>query len=180
MRIALIGPNACGKTTAVRRWCKKYPRLTGCLCDVRKVVAGGAEARDDFCWKSHPAECLAKYAGHDRVVFEGASSYGCRIAARTQAEFVIVVTVPAPAMLGMLEARAALVGKRFRGDYWDLARCGYEGSRRCVNYAGKNFAPGQWREFVVGSYADWAQIDVFFSGLYARLNNAMLRPGRPR
>lgn len=179
MRVALIGPNACGKTTAVRRWCRKYTRLTGCLCDVRGVLAGGVEARDELSWKTHPAECVAKYADCDRLVVEGASSYGCRIATRTKAEFVVVVSVPAPAMMKMLSDRAALVGKRFRDDFWTLDRCRYEGSRRCVNYATKNFEPGRWREFVVADYADWAPIDDFFRGLYGKLNNDLIQSRRP-
>lgn len=179
--IALIGPNAVGKTSAVTRWCKKYQRLVGCLCDSNQRVVAGQLEIEARSWKQN--ESRAALVEHYKllsqtavIVAEGASGYGLRIAKELDADLWIIITCSAQASRRQLQARCQQRGKTFRADYWTDLRLSYESERRHIKYARKNLPAERFVVAAVEEQAeDWPKVDQLFGTIYRRLNNELLR-----
>lgn len=184
--IGLSGPNAIGKTTAVKRWCARYPgKLLGALADdQREVVSDGGEvdhltmpcnARE---WKGTTEQKTAlveKHRQSDQVVVIDS--------ARTTAlncflpdEPIILVWCSPELLFTMLRDRAKARGKPFQENYWK-DKVIYESKISYANFAAKEI--GRVKMFEIRDREkDWPAVDEYFGQLYRRLHNEINRRKR--
>jgi hypothetical protein len=176
--IVMLGPNAIGKTTAVRRWCERYPnRLVGVLADSQIKIEYGVETpwkgwhtSDDMERRSLAKQCeqLNKVC-----VVEAASGYGVRIAKAFSKPMLFLVTCSGEASRNNIQRRCEAKGKAFKGEYWTAAKCGYDSSRRHVNFATDSLH--KYVEVAVEGMEDWPAADQEFYNLFREINNRLLR-----
>jgi hypothetical protein len=227
--IHLIGPNAIGKTTAVRRWAARYGHLlaTVSLDLLRKPGYDTAEEKSARCaeWRDAPivtvvesarttqlmvVSCDMGSSGHTFVAGQEVASVtnwkgtqdqkqqgvaqvrqrlgitvleSVRTTTTTTTtryalpeDPVILLTCDWQTLGNHLRARCEVKGKRFRDDYWDQWKLGYEASKRYLNFAAKNLTPEQVKHFEINDQArDWPAVDDYFGALFRRLHNALIR-----
>lgn len=148
----MIGPSAIGKTMAARRWAAKYPMLTSCLCDVKRVVVNGVEKEEEVTWKNHREQMVQKYRQWPGVVLvESMSGYGIRIGKEMVADHWIVLTCSPEASLQQRKLRCERLNKPFKSSVWDRSTVEYECRRRMLNFA-RTLSPSQYTHFEINDY----------------------------
>jgi molybdopterin-guanine dinucleotide biosynthesis protein len=180
--IGICGPNAVGKTTFVYRMLDRYgPNLVAAIADNQWEARSRVDKARVHAWKGTVEEKEALVRKHQQA------NHVCVIdSVRTTAlnyfsdtDPVIIVTCTYEKMGEVLRARCAKKGKRFRADYWDQWKLGYESAARYLNFASKNLNPAQVRHFVIEDQArDWPAVDTYFGQLYRRIYNKILRRKR--
>lgn len=177
--IGMIGANAVGKTTAVRRWCQRYTRLVGVCCDSQIQIMDGRESPSKG-WQGTDAArqaLIRKYQAMDRVVvLEGAAGYGCRIIREAKPVHTLIIVTNEDSMKAFLRDRCGRRGKEFRADYWTPKKLQYEGNHRCMNFARKELFHLDYTVVEINDQEkDWAEGDVVFGKLFRRYNRRSLR-----
>ena len=182
--IALIGTHAIGKTTAVRRWIERYPKLIGIIADTQLAIRDGEEARErerEREWKGTGEDkrtMIEQYRSLPRitVIDTAAARANMILPFFSIKESVICLQCSPIVMLNNLRSRCEKQRKKFNSDYWDIQRLTYEAQGRAVNYVQKNLHPSQYRIFTVNDYErDWPVVDEYFGSLYRRFNNELNR-----
>lgn len=177
--ICLLGPNAIGKTTAVRRWCEKYgDKLVGVLADTQISIINGEEIRDKG-WQSGDVEererLAAKYEAMNRVVVvEAAAGYGVRVSKAFKNPVCICVVCSGKASRANIESRCVAKGKEFRGDFWTADKCSYDSERRHVTHCKKSNLESVIVR-VENRETDWEKADEEFSKLFMKIHNSLRR-----
>lgn len=179
MIIGLCGPNAIGKTTALRRWCDHYPKLYGAFADVQLETVGRVDTRVRE-WKG-TVEDKAKLVQQHRetghiLVVDSARTMALEALHKT--DQIILVLCTGPTMGRNIKARCEEKGKKYREDYWTKTKLEYEASKRYRNWVWSK-AKCDYKVFWVEEYErDWPPIDEYFASLYRRAHNQKLREGR--
>lgn len=175
--VGMIGPHAVGKTTAARRWLKRFPLLTVAFCDDQweETSAGRVRVRE---WKGTKEEKIAQAlrvkADASRVtLIESARGFSTWLSVFAPTDPVIVITCSEPLGRRWLEERR---GGRPLGPYWTERRLEYECRGRLMNYVTKKLDPKQVRHFEFADRdAGWEEVDRYFTSLYRPLHNAIVR-----
>lgn len=177
--IGLVGPNAIGKTTAVKRWCLRYHGLVGALADDQREIdwrTAGGDHRDlpvnARGWKGTVEEKAALVAAarerEEIVVVDSARTTA--LEALLPGEHVLMVVCEAQTLMDNLRQRAEERGKKFDEEYWSLKKCGYESMTRYTNFRSR--CRGTIALFRVDDRErDWPVVDRYFGNLYRRLWN---------
>jgi hypothetical protein len=161
--IAMFGPHAVGKTTALSRYKARYgDRLITLSFDAeRSAFPGNPEKQSKVrqC-QSDPAVWL----------LESARGFAGWLSVFGPSDPVIVLTCPEPV------GRRWLVERR-RGkpltDYWTGKRLDYECNGHLLNWVSR--LPGA-RHFVVEDRErDWVKVDEYFGKLFRELHNRLNR-----
>lgn len=182
--IGVCGPNAIGKTTFAYRMLDRYgPNLRAVIADNQWETHSCAD--EDHVrvrgWKgtTEEKETLVRQhqASDEVVVIDSVRTTALNFFSPTDP--VIIVTCTWQKMGEVLRARCLKNNKKFRADYWDEWKLGYESSKRYLNFAAKNLSPDQYKVFEIEDQArDWPAVDAYFGTLYRRLYNAILRQKR--
>lgn len=173
--ICLVGPHAVGKTTAVKRWVKRYSRLKGVLADNQLEITQETEERV-LEWK-HTAEdkkrLVEKHSASRTVsVLDSVRTTNCLYIGPE--DRVIVLTVPWEISMQHLKDRCKANGKKFNAEYWTPKKVEYESSNRYLNFMEKNLDEKQYAIFNIRQQAkDWKIVDKHFGQLYRSMNNGV-------
>lgn len=167
MILALIGPHAIGKTTAIKRWSTRYPLLKVAACDNCKAFSEGWEERQpDWGGSSDAKIAIATRLAEDTRLWicEGNT-------ARNMPWLKVVPCVAifhvycAPKKFGeLMKARCEKRGKEFRRDYWTDQKLWYESSQRFENAQMKGrLATKRVQSFEIKDQSrDWKYVDYAF------------------
>lgn len=181
--IMLIGPNAIGKTTTVRRLCKKYGSiLIGVLADNQITIFDGVDQKEKGWQSGEENERVAIARKYERlgkmVLVEAAAGYGVRIAKAFTAPFVFCVTCSGKQSSENIRQRCIRTNKEFRADYWTPEKCSYDSERRHVNFCQSSIPADRWATVRVENQEDgWVEFDAQFSRVFVRLRNQRLLNG---
>lgn len=175
--ITLVGPNAIGKTTAVRRWVARYSKLVAISADLQLVFRDGEETRQKG-WSGtaeQKQQLVDEYQSLQRVVVVESARTDILRFSRNNG-FLLLVTCSAESHRQHLIQRCTAKEKKFRDDYWTLGKCAYESQRRYVNSAKENFDSNRTHMFTVNDQErDWPVVDEYFGQLFRRLHNQIVR-----
>lgn len=145
--ILLIGPNASGKTTAVREGTRDWagdPRVLAIYADTEKAYkTDPATVEYNFLtvWESPTAVLVIDGTDRSARALHRVIAASRRTPPRT---LDVHVTVVDPmAMRAHLAARCARSGRTFNAPYWTDEKCVYEGTRRYRNMASRSFPEAQ-------------------------------------
>lgn len=186
MIIGLSGPNAIGKTTAVRRWCLRYPSLIAALADNQRETTGAdwekvlSSPPNLHTWKHDIKEKEERVEYH-----RSADSITVIDSARTTClnfflpgEPILLVTCSWEAMERNLRERCEKSEKTYRADYWDRKKLEYESSRRYLGWRQKYTNLDAKAFSIEDREKDWEAVDDYFGSLYRRLNNLLVKRRR--
>lgn len=177
MIIALAGPHAIGKTTAVKRWVAKYSGLTGVLADNELEITQTGQVmvkewKDTVEDKCRQVERLQQRQGVSVVESARTTILNWM---KPEEPVILLVTTGDIARQHMIN-RCLAKGKKFNDPYWTAQKLNYESRLRYLNYAQKNLQPSQYKVFEITDQArDWPEVDEYFSSLYRRYHNAIMR-----
>lgn len=158
--IGLIGPHACGKSTALRRWKERYGRKLKIwpLDDLRKQYPDN-EAKQNLVRKLRNEPVVS--------VIESARGFAGWLNAFKQTDPVIVITCPEPVGRQWLIERRK--GKPL-SDYWTEKRLEYECARHLANWASR-LSSAHLFCFTENRQDEWTKVDAYFSKLFRKLHN---------
>lgn len=174
--ISVFGPNAIGKTTAVKRWRKRYKSMCTFIdADLNLVMEGEAEWREKG-WSGTIEEkraLVTKYRALPKVTVV--------VTARTATwiqpgDYVLILSCDWKTHEKHIRARCDAKGKRFRDDFWTEKVLRGESSRRYINFGAKYVDEGHLVHKVIEDQArDWPVVDEAFYRLFRKVHNEMIR-----
>jgi hypothetical protein len=177
--IAMCGPHAIGKTTAVRRWVERYHGLLDCISDSQMYIRWGGNA-DILDWKGTVEEkaALVKECRERRCVTVVESVRATVLNFLLPGEPIILVLCSGETMGRVLRERCARKGKPFNNDYWTKDNLEYESHLRYTNLVGKLGLETSCKQFFIEDQArDWSAVDEYFGSLFRRMNNQLVNHG---
>lgn len=179
--IAIAGPHAIGKTTAVYRWMTLYPKLFAIIADDQweaETVNGKIERVRVREWKGTTEEkgqLVNALRKRNKVSIIDSVRTTC-INYFKPGDHVIFVTCSGETMERVLQARCKRNNKKYNATYWDMRKLTYESRVRYVNAAAKFLTPDQAHWFTIEDQArDWPAVDEYFGKLYRKLHNDLVR-----
>lgn len=180
--VAVFGPHAIGKTTALERFakddCRDYPDVTVVLMDNNLELWWDGPVLKEYRysgrthWKGSREDKLNELwpcieATEELVIVETAriSNVHETIAngyARYGGGVQVVITTCSPeTMRHFLISRCDSKGKRFNEEYWDEKRLIYESQGRYLNAAKQHFSMNgiPWSHFIIGPEREqWSEV----------------------
>ena len=141
--IWVAGPNAAGKTTALRRWKQHLQDKVHCVTadNNREIDVTGEKMHRDPRWSGtmqEKQEILQELFDSDDPVpwiVESCRTPPIPFAKRLYCVFTLT---KGPAMARNLEERCDKKGKRFKKEFWTPKRCHYESHDRQLRWIGKH------------------------------------------
>jgi hypothetical protein len=175
--IAMCGPHAIGKTTAVRRWVERYRGLVAALADLQLEISQEEETRVRG-WKGTVEEkaALVKECRERRCVTVVESVRTTALNFLLPGEPIILVLCSGETMGRVLRERCARKGKTFNSGYWTKDKLEYESHHRYTNLVGKLGLEAQ-QFFIENQSRDWPAVDEYFGSLFRRMNNQLVNHG---
>jgi GTPase SAR1 family protein len=178
--IGMIGPHAVGKTTAARRWLKRYAgKLTLAVADDQweETSEGRIRVRD---WKGAKEDKATRAQFHRQrhavTLIESARGFSTWLNTFGPDDPVIVLTCPEPVGRAFIEDRRRANGNpKPLSDYWTTKRLDYECNGHLLGWVRK-LSLEQAHHFVIENRdRDWAQVDECFYRLFRKVYNGVVR-----
>jgi len=176
--IALVGPHAIGKTTAIRRWVAKYGslgQLVGVSADNQLVYANGQQIKEKG-WKGTLADkqyaMRARRASSKTLVVESGGPYATQIIKCLHpGDHVIFVWCTRERLIQCLQERCARSGKKFNPNSKPVTDAGYECRDRVHNALCRTNGL-QIESFQIDNLVqDWETVDAYFGRIYRQIHN---------
>lgn len=181
MIIALLGPHAIGKSTALNRWIHHFGNrgLIGVHCDNnQKVSAAGTEIERGWSGTTEQKQRLALHCALSKSIFvlEGNTARSIPWAKSVPSHIIIHVTCSPERFGELMQSRCDAKGKKYRSDYWDYKKLEYESRRRLANAITNYHITCPVIEFFIEDQTkDWVHVDAYFCKVFRKLYNYSMR-----
>jgi len=171
MIIALIGPHAIGKTTAVQRWSDYYPHIRMVACDNGRAFDGlGWEEKQPGWLRSSDEKIAAATRCAESPytwVCEGNTARNMPWLKVVKCKVILHTFCSPEKFAQLMRARCNRNKKEYREDYWSDQILAYEASGRFKNAErDKKLATKNVLDFVIDNQeTDWEPVDEIFNQL---------------
>lgn len=188
MIVALLGPHAVGKSTALQRWVERYGHigLKGIHCDNNRLIEGNAEhqgvvvetTQKGWSGTGDDKVRLARecHKSPNVYVLEGNTARSIPWLKVVPVKQIIHVTATPQRFGELMKERCEKKNKPYRSDYWNHNKLLYESHGRLRNALHANAIRAPFQEFKINDQMiDWDLVDTFFYALFRKLNNERVR-----
>lgn len=180
MIIALIGPHAIGKTTAVKNWLDHYGRygLRVVNCDNNRLTYLNdneivEEREPRWSGSTEEKQAVAKECADSPEIFvvEGNTARAIPWMKTTSLVCILHVYTSPEGFQSMMRERCEKTNKTYRDDYWDYTKLSYESSRRFNNFHGKHPHHRVIAQAIYNREDDWKTVTEIFGREFRQLYN---------